>query len=96
MAATTAAQTGVRVALFERSDRPGGRLGLQLHDLQGPKSIYQGRNGLDFCRGLLEEFMAAGGHLLLNADVQAIEPPSRTSDPFLLTCVADGTPARIH
>ena len=96
MAATTAAQSGVGVAVFERSDRPGGRLGLQVQPLQGPKSIFKGRNGVEFCRDLMNELDSAGGHLLLNADVLAVEPASRDSDPFLLTCASDGSTATVE
>ena len=96
MAAITAAQSGVGVALFERSDRPGGRLGLQVQALQGPKSIYQGRNGVEFCRDLIAELESAGGHLILNTDVLAVEPPSRDPDPFRLTCVVDGSTVTVE
>lgn len=96
MAAITTAQSGVGAALLERSDRPGGRLGLQVQALQGPKSIYKGRNGVEFCRDLIDELDSAGGHLRLNADVLAIDPSSRDSDSFLLTCASGGSTATVE
>ena len=92
MAATVAAQAGASVALVERSDRAGGRLGLQVQSLQGPRSIYRGHSGVAFCRGLLNDFDAAGGYLLLNATVSAVEPPSRESGALLLTYSAPRGP----
>ncbi len=85
VAATVAAQAGASVALIERSDRAGGRLDLQVQSLQGPRSIYRGRSGVAFCRDLLNDFDAAGGRLLLNSRVSAIEPPSGESGVFWLT-----------
>ena len=95
MAATVAAQAGAGVALIERSDRAGGRLDLQVQILQGPRSIYRGHSGVAFCRGLLNDFDAAGGQLLLNATVSAVEPPSRESGAFRLTYSAPQGPAAI-
>ena len=95
MAATVAAQAGASVALIERSDRAGGRLDLQVQILQGPRSIYRGHSGVAFCRDLLNDFDAAGGQLLLNARVSAIEPSSRESGAFRLTYSAPQGPAAI-
>ena len=86
MAATVAAQAGASVALIERSDRAGGRLGLQVQSLQAPRSIYRGQSGVAFCRALLNDFDTAGGQLLLSASVSAVRPPPRESGAFLLTC----------
>ncbi len=96
MAATVAAQAGASVALIERSDRAGGRLGLQVQCLQGPRSIYRGRSGVAFCRGLLNDLDAAGGRLLLSASVSAVESPSRESGAFLLTYSAPQGPVVIR
>ena len=69
MAAMVAARAGVSVRQFERSGWTGGRLGLQVQPLQGPRSIYRGLNGMDFCRRLLDEAVAAGVEVTLDAEV---------------------------
>ena len=96
VAATVAAQAGASVALIERSDRAGGRLGLQVQSLQGPRSMFRGHSGFAFCRALLNDFEAAGGQLLLNAGVSAVEPSSQESGAFLLTCSAPQGPAALE
>ncbi len=96
VAATVAAQAGASVALIERSDRAGGRLGLQVQSLQGPRSMFRGHSGFAFCRALLNDFEAAGGRLLLNAGVSAVEPSSQESGAFLLTYSAPQGPAALE
>ena len=72
MAATIAAQSGANVLLSERESRIGGRLGLQVQPLQGPWSIFRGRNGETFCQQLVEGLTSAGGKVNVNTAVSAV------------------------
>ena len=73
-AAIVAAQAGARVLVLERGGRIGGRLGLQVQPLQGPRSIYGGLNGVDFCRHLLDEAVSAGAEVMLDTRVSELRP----------------------
>ena len=73
MAATVAAEAGARVVVVERSDRVGGLLGLQVQALQGPRSMYRGRNGVELCRHLLETATSAGVLVVRGAAVSTIK-----------------------
>ena len=72
MAATVAAYTGADVLLLDRESWIGGRLGLQVQPLQGPRSIYRGRNGVTFCQRLLDEAVSAGAEITLNTTITDI------------------------
>ena len=89
MAATVAATAGASVLLIEEQERTGGRLGLQRQLLQGPRSIYQGLSGLEFCRRLLGEAASAGVEVMLDTSVIGLRTqfPGETG-PFLLTLEA--------
>ena len=72
MAARVAAYAGADVLLMEKEGWIGGRLGLQVQPLQGPRSIYRGRDGVTFCRRLLDEADSAGAEVTLNTAVSGI------------------------
>lgn len=72
MAATVAAQAGAKTVLFERDGWVGGKLGLQTQPLQGPRSIYQDSNGVDFCRRLLGDAEASGVEVMLGAEATSL------------------------
>ena len=100
MAATVAASTGASVLLIEEQERTGGRLGLQRQLLQGPRSIYQGLSGLEFCRRLLDEAVATGVEVMLDTPVTGLRtqfpsgagPLPRRSGRFVLSLQAhDGS-----
>ena len=74
MAASVAADAGADVLLLERESWLGGKLGLQVQPLQGPRSIYRGSNGVTFCQRLLDEAAAAGAEVALNTAVSDIYP----------------------
>ena len=71
-AAAVAAEAGVGVLLIEERGWAGGRLGLQVQPLQGPRSIYLGLNGMEFCRGLLDEAASAGVEVMLHTKVASL------------------------
>ena len=93
MAAMVAAQAGASVTLFEERDWVGGRLGLQTQPLQGPRTVYQGRNGVEFCRLLVDEAISAGVEMVLNTSVASIHPEGRDAA-FGLTLKNAGKPGR--
>ena len=64
MAATVAAQAGASVTVLEQWSWAGGRLGLQVLPLQGPRSIYGDTNGVDLCRRLVDEATSAGAEMI--------------------------------
>lgn len=72
MASTVAASAGAGVLLMDERSWAGGRLGLQTQQLQGPDSMYRGRTGVDFCRGLLDAATPAGVKLVLDSAVSRI------------------------
>lgn len=82
MAATIAAQAGASVIVLERLGWPGGRLGLQTQPL-GLKSIYQGSNGVDYCKRLLDDAVNAGANVSLNYSVSDVRSESQF---FALRC----------
>lgn len=77
MASIVAAEAGAGVALMDRRGWTGGRLGLQRHPLQGPATIYVGRDGGELCRRLEAEALAAGVRVMPDStviDVQGNAP----------------------
>ncbi len=88
MAATMTAQAGASVLLLEKLGWAGGRLGLQTQALQGPKSIYEGRSGVEFCKMLLDAAVNSGAEVCLDSPVSDIQ---RESQHFALRYGADGT-----
>ena len=80
MAATVASRAGASVALLDGQGWAGGRLALQTPPLQGPASIYQGRSGVEFCRGLIDEATSAGMEIILNSMVTDLRVAS--SEPY--------------
>ena len=87
MAAQVAASAGAGVLLVERSGWTGGRLGLQVRPLQGPRSIYRDLNGVEYCRRLLAEVTSAGVEAAFNTPVTVLERPDALT--FVLG-LADG------
>ncbi len=73
MAATMAAQAGASVLLLEKLGWPGGRLGLQTQPLQGPKSIYKGYSGVEFCKNLFGDAASSGVEVCLDSLVSDIQ-----------------------
>ena len=71
-AATVAANAGAPVVLLDAASWAGGRLALQTQPLQGPKSIYAGISGVDFCRSLVDQAVAAGVDISLGSQVGAL------------------------
>ncbi len=94
MAATVAVGAGALVTLVEVEDRLGGRLALQTQPLQGPASIYQGRNGVEFCRRLADDAVSAGARILPGVTVSKIRGLTGRAAPYrfeLTLCSADFT-----
>ena len=85
MAATMATGAGASVVLLESHDWIGGRLGLQVQPLQGPRSIYQGQNGVDFCQRLMDQAMAIGVKVMLNTVVSDLRQVSANPTAFKLS-----------
>ena len=73
MASIVAAEAGVSVTLMVQRGWTGGRLGLQPHSLQGPFSIYAGRDGVEFCRRLEAEALAAGVRIMPDSRVVDVQ-----------------------
>ena len=73
MASIVAAEAGAGVTLIDRRGWTGGRLGLQRHPLQGPASIYAGRDGGEFCRRLETEALAAGVRVMPDSTVVDVQ-----------------------
>ena len=88
MAATIAARAGARVVLLEERSRTGGRLGLQVQPLQGPKSIYGGRDGVEFCRRLAEDAAWAGVQLVRDSRVSELRAAPSGPPGFRLSFVS--------
>ena len=82
MAARVAAGAGANVVVFERQSWAGGRLGLQTQPLQGPRSIFGGLNGVEFCRGLLDEATSAGARMMLATEAVEVRRVSSAESPF--------------
>ena len=71
-AATVAAQAGADVVLVDGATWAGGRLALQTQPLQGPRSIFEGQNGVDFCRNLVNQASDAGVDIRLGTRATSI------------------------
>jgi sarcosine oxidase subunit alpha len=89
LAATLAAQAGASVAVFERDDRAGGRLGVQSQPLQGPSTIYSGVNGFQHCQALRDAAEEAGATVTLGVEVTAVSPDIDRPDDYRLTMRAE-------
>jgi len=76
MAATVSAQAGARVLLLEQRSWPGGRLGIQVQPLQGPRTVFQGLHGRELCRRLAADAESAGVVLSLGSKVTHLRPLS--------------------
>ena len=71
-AATVAAQAGADVLLVDGATWAGGRLALQTQPLQGPRSIFEGQNGVDFCSDLVNQALDAGVDIRLGTKVTTL------------------------
>ena len=93
MAATTAAQAGGGVTVLEQRSWAGGRLGLQVQPLQGPRSMYGDTNGVDLCRRLVDEATSAGAEITLGTAVSRLGALDSESFVWILrhTGAATGT-----
>ena len=89
-AATVAAQAGADVVLVDGATWAGGRLALQTQPLQGPRSIFQGQNGVDFCRDLVNQASDAGVDIRLGTRVTSI---TGLSDDGFSATVSEGKSA---
>lgn len=91
-AATAAAQSGAGVVLVDGASWAGGRLALQTQLLQGPKSIYAGLSGVNFCRMLVDQASEAGVDIRLGTPVLTV---GRNSDgSFVASMTGEGPSLR--
>ena len=91
MAALVAAQAGAGVTVLEQRSWVGGRLGLQVQPLQGPRSIYGDTSGVDLSRRLVDEATSEGAEIILNtavSDLGAVD-----SEPLTFSLRHRGTDA---
>lgn len=79
-AATVAAQAGADVTLVDSASWAGGRIALQTQPLQGPKSIFADRSGVDFCRKLINQATSVGVDIKLDTEIGSIS--QRTNGGF--------------
>ena len=96
MAATTAAQAGVRVELLDSADWAGGRLALQTQPLQGPASIYGGVSGVDFCARLEDDAASAGVDLRLGREVRDVRARGDSEPGYELALAGDDGDQRLR
>jgi len=94
MAATVSSQAGARVFLLERRSWPGGRLGIQVQLLQGPRTVFQGLNGREFGRRLAADAESAGVIVSLGSKVTDLRPRSAAPARFSVTCASSDSPER--
>ena len=73
-AACEIARTGLRVAIFDENDRPGGQLFKQIHKFFGSSVHGAGTRGINIGEKLLKECREAGVEIYLNASVYGIFP----------------------
>jgi len=74
MVSIEAARAGVKVALFDENEKPGGQLFKQIHKFFGSGAHQAGIRGHDIGNSLLSQSKEAGVKTMLNAVVWGIEP----------------------
>ena len=96
MAATVGARAGARVMLLEQHSWSGGRLGIQRQPLQGPRAVFQGQTGREFCRRLADDAKSAGVVVSLGSRVTELRSLSAEPTRFSLGYTsADGREDRL-
>lgn len=74
MAATVAAERGLRVMVLDEYHRPGGRLLGQLHEERGPGGAPAWWRGMEVARRLVAEAEAAGAEIVTGVQVWGLDP----------------------